>query len=92
MPFVFLALGLMLIITGARNTQDDLFTLVKSDFAGTTGGISGSFLPWILAIMAIGALGFIKPIRPVSDAFLLLVIIVLFLSNKGVFNQLKAQL
>lgn len=79
----------MLVVSGVRNTQSELFTLVKSDFTGTSG-FSGSFVPWVLAIMAIGAMGYVKPVKPISDAFLVLIVIVLFLSNKGVFAKFSS--
>ncbi len=91
MPFIFLILGIMLVTTGVRDTQGDFFNLVKSDFAGN-GTIQNSFLAWLLAIGVIGGLGYYKPLKPLSDGFLLLVIVVLFLSNKGVFSQLESQL
>lgn len=89
MPLVILAIGLMLFVSGMRNTQDELLTLLKSDF---TGGKNGNgFLSWMLAIAAIVVIGYYKPVRPISDAFLLLVIIILFLSNKGVASQFVTQ-
>lgn len=91
MPFIFLILGIMLLTTGVRNTQGEFFDLVKSDFAGN-GTIQNSFLAWLLAIGIIGGLGYYKPLKPLSDGFLLLIIVVLFLSNKGVFSQLESQL
>lgn len=89
MPLVILVIGLMLFVSGMRNTQDEFLTLVKSDFTG--GQNSNGFLSWMLAIAAIVGIGYYKPVRPISDAFLLLVIIILFLSNKGVASQFVTQ-
>lgn len=80
MPFVAIFLGVALIAVGVQNTQTQFFTLLKGDVEG--------FFPWILAIGVIGALGYIKPIKPITDAFLVLVIVVLFLSNGGFFAKL----
>lgn len=91
MPFVFLIIGVMLLVAGVRNTQSQLFSLVASDFS-LGQGFSKSYVAWMAAIFGIGAIGYYKPIRPISDAFLILVIIVLFLSNKGVFSQFTQQL
>lgn len=44
------------------------------------------------AILIIGALGYIKEIAPLSRAFLVLVVVVLFLKSGGVFQQFTAAL
>lgn len=82
MPFAFLLTGALLIIAGIRGTDEDLFNLVKGDFTGKP-----SFISWLFAILLIGSLGYIEPIKPVSRAFLFLVLVVLFLSNGGVFQK-----
>lgn len=87
MPFVILIAGIVLVVAAARDKQSDLFALMKSDFTG-----KGSFMPWIASLLLIGGLGYVKPIKPVTDAFILLLIIVLFLSNGGFFAKLNQQL
>lgn len=87
MPFVLIAIGAMLAVAGVRGTQAELFDLLKGDFTGTPNYIS-----WMVAIMVIGALGYINAIRPISNAFLVLVILVLFISNRGFFAQFNQQL
>lgn len=82
MPFVLLIVGVILVVAGVRNTQTLLFSLLKQDFTG-----QGSFIPWFVVILAIGALGYIKPLKPITTAFLVLIIIVLFLSNGGFFQK-----
>lgn len=89
MPLVILVIGLMLFVSGMRNTQDEFLALIKSDFIGGKNG--NGFFAWMLAIAAIVVIGYYKPVRPISDAFLLLVIIILFLSNKGVASQFVTQ-
>lgn len=81
MPFALLVVGIVLLVAGARNKQDDLFALVKGDFSGPD-----NFIFWFLAIVIIGAIGYIPKLKPLSTAFLGLVIVVLFLkkgSTKG---------
>lgn len=90
MPFALLIVGIVLVISAVRNTQDDLFTLVKGDFQGD--GTSRGFLVWMLAIAIIGVIGYIEELRPLSRAFLTLIIVVLFLKNGGVFQELEQQL
>jgi len=90
MVFALLFIGVVLLVAGARDTQDDLFKLVKGDF--TTNGNQKSFLYWIVSILLIGTLGYIERIRPLSRAFLVLVLVVLFIKNGGVFQNLNKQL
>ena len=87
MPFAFIIVGLVLLVAGVRGTNGQLTTLVKGDITGTN-----NFIHWILAILLIGSLGYIKKIQPLSRIFLVLIIIVLFLSNKGVFASFNSQL
>jgi len=87
MPFALVLIGLALLISGVRNTQDDLFTLVKGDFSG-----SQSFVFWTVSILVIGSVGYIPRLKPVANAFLVLVIVVLFLSNRGFFAKFNEQI
>lgn len=86
MPFVLFVAGLLLIITGVRGTSDKLYSLIASDFIG-----SSSFFPWVIAIFFIGSVGYVRTLRPLSNIFLVLVIIVLFLSNGGFFAKFIEQ-
>ena len=74
MPFALLIIGLTLVIASVRNTQEDLFKLVKNDFTGDQ-----NFVFWFLSILVIGMIGYIPKLKPISTGFLALVIIVLFL-------------
>lgn len=87
MPFAFIIIGLVLLVSGVRNTQDDLFTLVKGDFTG-----QNNFIFWTISILIIGAVGYIPRLKPVANSFLVLVIVVLFLSNKGFFANFNQQI
>lgn len=87
MPFALLAIGLLLVIAAYNNTQDTLATQLKQDFSGKTG-----FVYWIAAIVVVGALGYIKPLEPVSRAFLALILVILFLTNSGVFSKFNSAL
>lgn len=85
MPFVLLAIGIIVFVSGVQGTQSDLWQLVKGDFTG-----KNSFLVWIAAIAIVGGLGYIKGLRPLSVAFMTLLLVVLFLANRGVIAQLQA--
>ena len=63
-------------------------SLVKEDFA-PEANVPG-FHIWILAIFVAGALGYVKQLKPVANAFLVLIIVVMLLSNKGFFDQFKS--
>jgi len=85
MGFAFILIGLVLIITGANNKVELFTDTVKDDLSGFSG--------FFLAILLIAALGAVKPLKGVSDGFLILVFLVLFLrSDTGVFDQLKTNL
>jgi hypothetical protein len=94
MAFAFLFAGILLLTSGVRGTQDDLFAQIKSDFTG-----QGNFVYWATVCLIIGAIGYWKPLRPISHAFLVLIIIVLLLKRGdpngiggGFFSQFFHQL
>lgn len=87
MPFALLAIGILLVIAAYNNTQDVLASQLKKDISGKTG-----FIYWIAAIIIVGALGYIRPLQPVSRGFLALILVVLFLTNSGVFAQFNSAL
>lgn len=76
MPFALLIIGIVLLVASVRNTQNDLFTLVRGDFTG-----SGNFIFWMISILIIGSVGYIPKLRPISVGFLILVVLVLFLTK-----------
>lgn len=85
MPFAFLIIGAVFVTAGLRGTDSDLFSLIKSDFSNEPG--KPGFFAWLISILIIGSLGYIEPIKPVSRAFLILLVVVLFLSNGGFFQK-----
>jgi hypothetical protein len=87
LPFALVLIGLIMIVTGARNTHAAFGQQVVSDFTGP-----GNFTTWIVAIGAVGAVGYIEPLRPLSRAFMTLIIISFIVKNGGVFNKLTQAL
>jgi hypothetical protein len=87
MPYVLLILGAILFVAGVRGKNADLWALVQGDFTG-----QNSFVFWVAAVAIVGGLGYIKPLKSLSVAFMTLLLIVLFLSNKGVIAQLQTYL
>jgi len=88
MPLFFLLLGVLLIVVAVNNKMSDLSDLVKDDFRSSNG--TPGFHIWIVAIFVMGALGYVKSFKPVANAFLVLIIISLILSNKGFIAKFKS--
>jgi hypothetical protein len=86
MSWILILIGIAFLISSVLNTQGDFLTLLRGDFIGMQ-----SFVFWMLAILAIGALGYIPGLRKLANGFLVLVILMLFISNKGFFNQFISQ-
>lgn len=76
MAFILLFIGILLLVAGINNTYGQLTGLVYNDFTG-----QGNFIYWVAAILIIGAIGYIPKAKPVSDALLVLIILVLVLSR-----------
>jgi len=88
MPFVLIIVGVILLIAAVRNTQQKLFFLLANDFTGPN-----NFIYWFISILIIGAIGYIPKLKPVSDGFLVLVILVLFLrKGTGFFDMFNKQI
>lgn len=87
MPFALIIIGVVLILVGYQGTQSQLFTLLKGDFTG-----SGNFVYWVVSILIIGWIGYIPKMKGLSQAFLALVLIVLFVSHAGFFASFNSQL
>ena len=94
MPFALLIIGVFLIAAGARQKQGDLFSLLAGDFTG-----ANNFLFWFVSILIIGGIGYIPKLKGLSTAFLVLVILVLFLTKGnpngvggGFFSQFTSAL
>jgi len=86
MPLVLIFLGVLLIVAAYRGTQDDLFELLKGDFVG-----SQNFFYWIVSIFVVGAVGYIPRMKPISDAFLVLILLMLFIRNDSFFSRFNEQ-
>lgn len=94
MPLALLLLGVLFLTAAVRGEKCDgeqcskmLFDTIKSDFTGPD-----NFIYWGIALFIIGGAGYYKPLKPLSNAFLLLVILVLFLSNRGFFVKFMDQI
>lgn len=88
MAIVFLIIGAVFMVAAIRGKQEELFAILKDDFTG-----SNNFFVWGLAIFFLGALGYARQVRPVSNAFLVLLFVVILLtSGRGFFDQFMRQI
>lgn len=85
MAFVLIIAGAILFLTAIQGTTSDLGALLIQD-------VFGGFIYWLAAILIIGGLGYIKAVRPLSNGFLVLLILVLFVANRGFFAKLTEAL
>lgn len=99
MPWAVLIIGSTILVTAYQGTEDAFFNQVKADILGPNGNGKGGFLYWLLAIAIVGGLGYIPGFKPLSNAFLILLLVVLFLAQSkgtsgvgGFFSQFQNQL
>lgn len=51
-----------------------------------------SYVYWMLSILGIGAVGYVPQLKSLSDGFLVLVFLMLFISNQGFFSKFTQQI
>jgi hypothetical protein len=85
MPIALLIIGLVLVVSGVRDTYADLGKTIQGDFLG-----QGSFLPRAGAILMLGVVGYAGPdFRKLSIGLMILLTLGLLLTkDKGFFAQL----
>ena len=87
MPFALLLMGVLAFVAAYRNTLPQLGALLKGDFSG-----KGNFFYWMAALILVGSLGYFKPLQNSSRMFILLILVIMILSDKGFFAQFVAAL
>ena len=88
MPFILIIAGIILLTVAVRNTQDEFFYLIQGDFTGPN-----NYVYWVLAILVIGAIGYVPRLKPISNGFLILVVLVLVLKRgTGLYDSFNTQL
>jgi hypothetical protein len=85
MSFALLIVGAVLLTSAVLNTQSTLWGLLKGDFSGPS-----NFWYWLILLLILGAVGYIPKAKPISDAFLVLLIVVIFLSKGGFFAKFSS--
>jgi len=85
MPFAMVFIGLLMVISGVRDTHIDLGNELVTDIGG-----KGGFGTRLLAIGAVGAVGYLGgEWKRLSVYFMVLVLVALmFSADKGFFQQL----
>lgn len=87
MPFILIVVGIILLVTAIQGTTGQLASMLSQDVFG-----AGGYLYWFVAILVIGAVGYVKQLKTLSDMGIFLVVLVLILSHKGLFQQFNAEL
>lgn len=87
MPFALVLIGLVLIVTGSKDTYRELGAELVSDFTG-----DNNFTYWIASVGAVGSLGYVPQLRTFSRLFMTLIILAMLISNRGFFAKLSEAL
>lgn len=82
MPFALIVIAVILMISAYRDTQDELFNIIKDVFDASTG-----FKYWILASIILGFLASINEIKKPVNMFIILMMVVLVLRQKGLYQK-----
>lgn len=87
MPFALVLIGILLIVTGAKNTYKEFGAELVDDFTG-----SGNFTYWVVSIGVVGSLGYIPAFKDFSRLFLVLILAAMLISNRGFFSRFTGAL
>ncbi len=87
MPIVLILVGFALLGAVLRGQEERLFEVLKDDFTG-----QNNFVAWLMALIILGVIGASwEAARPVTEGFIVLVIVALLVSQQGFWEQLKRQ-
>lgn len=84
MQFALVIIGLILIVSGARDTYAALGKELSED--------AQDFMPWIVALGGVGMMGYVPQMKPFSRAFIVLIFIVMIIRNGGFFDKFNEAL
>lgn len=84
MPFIFLLVGLILLVVGIRGTQKELASVIVDLFTGPN-----NLTFWALAMIAVGSFGYVPQLRKLAIGLMVLILVSLVLSkqNQGFFQK-----
>lgn len=86
MIILFLFLGIMFVVSGLKGTETELAKQLEGDLVGANG--KSGFIVWLIALIVVGSLGYIPYLQKPSRYLMALIVVVIFLANKGVVSQL----
>lgn len=87
MPIALVLIGLLMVVSGSKDTYQQFGSELLEDMTGQQG-----FIWWIAAIGSVGAIGYYPPARTFSRYFLVLVLLSMLISNQGFFGKLTGGL
>lgn len=87
MPLVLILVGTLLFWSAYRGKQDELFAVVGDTVKGPP-----SFFVWVAAIGTVGSIGYVKSAEAFSRAFVILILISMFLAQRGFAEQINKAL
>ena len=86
MAFVLIFVGIVLFVVAYNNNQNTFVSLLKADVFTT------NFIYWVVAVFLLGALGYITKFKGLSNSFLVLILLVFVIANKGFFQKFNEEL
>lgn len=87
MPFALIIIGIILAISAYRDTLPELFSIIKDITAESTG-----FGYWVIASVILGFMASIDSIKKPTNAFMILLMLVLLIRKRGALDQIATQL
>lgn len=84
MPIALIIIGIVMVVTGGRGTYSQFGSQLASEFQG-----QNSFTYWLIGIIGAGSLGYIPTLQTVSRLLMALIVLSIFLSHKGFFQQFQ---
>lgn len=87
MPLALFVFGVLFLVAAVRGKQKDLYSVLKDDFTGRN-----NFFFWAGSIWLIAAVGYVRELRALSNAFLVLVVLILLLSHRDFFEKFMEQI
>jgi len=92
MPFALITIGILLVVTGIRDTYKQAANLIVADMTGSNDPQHRGFVMFFAALAMVGALGAIPAWRQFSHYFMALILLAILLSNTGAMQKFLAAL
>lgn len=86
MAVVLILIALILIVAAMKGQTARVTEILQSDLQAGFSSVN-QFGAWLVVILILSAVGSYKPLKPVSDGFIVLILIVFLLRNQGFFPK-----